>query len=40
VPYNPPVVQAQEVITTTSNIDSIIVDLDKYGQTNLLGVNN
>jgi len=40
VPYNPPVVQAQEVITTTSNIDSIVADINKYAQINLLGLNN
>ena len=40
VPYNPPVAQAQEVTTTSSNIESIISNLDKYDQTNLLGFNN
>ena len=38
VPYTPPVVQAKET-TNISPIDSIMADLDKYNQTNLIGVN-
>jgi hypothetical protein len=40
IKYNPPEVHAQEINNTTKDIDSILADVGKYAETNLIGVNN